>query len=88
MPGIEHIQGFEPRTDQLSTRIQDLKARAAEGLEDAMNIVEQNLGRRQAKTAEVQLGGLAAELGSQEAPLHSLDAMRVAELISDPFEDA
>lgn len=25
MPGIEHIQGFEPRTDQLSKRIQDLK---------------------------------------------------------------
>lgn len=87
MPGIERAQGFEPRTDQLRNRIQELKARAAEGLDDAMNIVEKNLGREEARQAASGLEGLGAELAAQEAAMHHLDPMKVADLISDPFED-
>jgi len=87
MPGIERAQGFEPRTDQVRKRIQELKARAAEGLDEAMGAVERNLGRREAREAAMSLEGLGAELSVQESAIHSLDPMRVADLIRDPFED-
>ncbi|MBI9080951.1 MAG: hypothetical protein JEY79_14580 [Pseudodesulfovibrio sp.] len=87
MPGIQSVQGDFPRTEQLSKRIQELKARAAEGLEEAMGVVEKNLGRREAGEAVMSLGGLGEELSAQETASHRLDPMRVADLISDPFED-
>ena len=87
MPGIERAQGFDPRTEQVSKRIQELKARAAEGLDEAMGVVEKNLGRREAREASSGLNSLSAELSAQGAAIHSLDPQRVADLISDPFED-
>ncbi len=87
MPGIERAQGFDPRTEQVNKRIQELKARAAQGLDEAMSIVEKNLGRSEAREATMSLKGLTAELSAQESAVHSLDPMRVADLISDPFDD-
>ena len=87
MPGIERAQGFDPRTEQVSKRIQELKARAAEGLDDAMGVVEKNLGRQEAREATSGMQSLAAELTVQGSAIHSLDPMRVADLISDPFDD-
>ena len=87
MPGIERVQGFDPSPEQANKRIQELKARAAEGLDEAMNVVEKNLGRREAREATMGLKGLAAELSIQESAIHSLDPARVADLIADPFDD-
>ena len=87
MPGIERAQGFEPRNEQLAKRIQELKERAAEGLDDAMNIVEKNLGRQEAHEAVLGLEGLDGDMTMQQAAAHRLDPMRVADLISDPFEE-
>ena len=87
MPGIERAQGFEPRVEQANKRIQDLKARAAEGLDAAMGVVEKNLGREEAREAEMSLEGLGAELSAQESAIHHLDHSKVMDLISDPFED-
>lgn len=87
MPGIERAQGFEPRHEQVNKKIQELKAQAAEGLDAAMNIVEKNLGRQEAREASMSLEGLGEELSVQGAAMHRLDPMTVADLISDPFED-
>lgn len=87
MPSIEIAQGFEPRSEQVSKKIQELKARVAGSLDDAMNVVERNLGRREAHEASSSLENLTVELSAQESVIHSLDPMRVADLISDPFED-
>jgi len=87
MPGIQSVQGAAPRTEQLSKRIQELKARAAEGLDEALGVVERNLGRKEAGVAVMSLESLGAELSAQESASHRLDPMRVADLISDPFED-
>lgn len=87
MPGIERAQGFAPRSEQLNNRIQELKARAAEGLDDAMNLVEKNLGRQEAREASAELKGLGEELVIQKESMHRLDPLVVADLISDPFED-
>lgn len=86
MPGIEQIQ-IQTRTDATRARIQELKARAAEGLDDALSVVARNLGREDAAEAENSLKGLETELASQESAMHSLDHARVMDLISDPFED-
>lgn len=87
MPAIEQIQGFQPRTDPARDRIQELKARAAEGLDDALGAVARNLGRDEAREAEQSLAGLDKELVAQSKAMHHLDPARVADLISDPFED-
>lgn len=87
MPAIQPVQHPNSRQDQMANRIQELKARAAESLEDAMNVVEQNLGRREADEATLKLKGLPQELSIQEAAMHYLEPSKVADLISDPFED-
>jgi len=87
MPAIEQTQFHGTNTDIVRDRIQELKARAAEGLDDALNLVAKNLGREEAKVAENSLAGLGEELSNQEAAMHSLDPLKVLDLISDPFED-
>jgi hypothetical protein len=87
MPSIERAQGFDPRTEQVTKRIQELKARAAGSLDEAMSVVEKNLGRREAREASSGLKELSMELSAQESAIHSLDPLRVADLISDPFEE-
>lgn len=84
MPAIEQIQ-IQPRTDAGRERISELKAKAAEGLDDALNLVARNLGREEAAEAEDSLQGL--DLAGQESGVHRLDHARVLDLISDPFED-
>jgi len=86
MPAIEQVQGTQTQTVSRQ-RIQELKARAAEGLDDAMNLVAQNLGRQEAREAHNSVMGLGQELAAQEASIHLLDPAKVADLISDPFED-
>nr|WP_321259917.1 hypothetical protein [uncultured Pseudodesulfovibrio sp.] len=87
MPAIEQTQFHGTNTDIVRDRIQELKARAAEGLDDAMNIVSKNLGREEAKSAENSLAGLGEGLTSQDAAIHTLDPLKVLDLISDPFEN-
>lgn len=91
MPGMELTTGFDPRIDQLSKKIRELRERSAtergDTMDGAMNVVEQNLGRQEAREAEMNLQGLSAELAAQGAGMHSLDPMKVADLINDPFED-
>ncbi|BCS88996.1 hypothetical protein [Pseudodesulfovibrio sediminis] len=86
MTAIEQTQMVQTNTVSRK-RIQELKARAAEGLDDAMDAVARNLGREEAREAENSLSGLSAQLATQEGAIHLLDAAKVADLISDPFED-
>lgn len=85
MPAIEQIRIQEPAVGR--DRIQELKARAAGALDDALGVVAQNLGRDEARKAETSAMGLGEELAAQEAALHSLDHAKVMDLIADPFED-
>nr|WP_321513314.1 hypothetical protein [uncultured Pseudodesulfovibrio sp.] len=87
MPAIEQTQRHGHSTDIVRDRIQELKAKAAEGLDDALNIVAKNLGREEAKGAENSLAGLGEALSSQDTAIHALDPLKVLDLISDPFED-
>jgi hypothetical protein len=90
MHGIDMITGFEPRIDQLSKKIQQLREnarRSDDGLDNALDAVERNGGRREATEAAASLRGLSDELSMQGAGLHGLDPARVADLISDPFAD-
>lgn len=87
MPAIEQIHHHNtPAIDPARKRIQELKARAAEGLDDALTVVAKNLGKEETQAAQNSLRELGDELRVQAAS-HSLDAARVADLISDPFED-
>lgn len=86
MPAIEQIR-IQQDVTATRDRIQELKARAAEGLDDALSVVSRNLGREEAREAGNSLAGLGEELAAQEASMHHLDAARVADLIADPFED-
>lgn len=87
MPGLESTQGFDFRIDQISRKVQEIRERRTDGLDAAMNVVEDNLGRGQAREAELSLMGLAGELSTQQAAMHLLDPAKVADLISDPFEE-
>ncbi|NDV20912.1 hypothetical protein GO013_15990 [Pseudodesulfovibrio sp. JC047] len=87
MPAIERTHFHGNETDMVRNRIQELKTRAAEGLDDALNIVAKSLGREETPVAKTNLAGLETALSPQEADLHSLDALKVLDLISDPFED-
>lgn len=87
MPAIHNVQLHENRPELIRDRIQELKARATEGLDDALNIVAKNLLREEAKAAENSLAGLGEELAIQQEAAHSLDMTKVMDLISDPFED-
>lgn len=91
MSGIEFANTFEPRIDQLSQKVQEIRQRGAikmdATMDGAMNVVEQNVGRSEAREADTTMQALAEELRVQGAAVHGLDAGRVADLISDPFED-
>lgn len=91
MPGIEHANIFEPRIDELSRKVQEIRERRTDPVEatmdDAMQVVEQNVGRSEARDAEQTMQALAEELAVQGAAVHGLDAGRVADLIADPFDD-
>ena len=88
MPAIQSVQSQESLAGVARDRIQELKARAAESLDDAMATVAKNLGREAAAEAQASLGGLALDLAGEGSSVHSLDHARVLDLISDPFEDA
>jgi hypothetical protein len=84
------IQPVSPQADVVGAareRIEQLKARAAEGLDDAMTAVARNLGRREAAEAEQSLGELGLDLAAHGSDAHRLDHAKVLDLISDPFED-
>jgi hypothetical protein len=89
MPGIERSQGFEFRIDQLSKKIQELRGdqQSSGGLDEGLDVVEQNTGRQAASEAVMNMRALTGELSLHGESLHGLDAARVAELISDPFGD-
>lgn len=91
MPGME-LSGFEPRIDQLSRKIQEIRERKEANLDTAMDgamdVIEQNIGRQEAREAQMTLEGLGDELLiQQKAAAHSLSADKVAMLIADPFDD-
>lgn len=91
MPGME-LSGFDPRIDQLSKKIQEIRERREASLDNAMDgamdVVEQNHGRQEAQAAQMTLEGLGDELLIQQrAAAHSLNADKVAMLIADPFDD-
>jgi len=89
MHRIDQSLGFEPRIDQLSKKIRELRdvRQSGEGLDAALDAVERNSGRSEAAVATASLDGLSGQLSRQGAHLHGLDPSRVADLISDPFAD-
>ena len=91
MPAMDLTSPFDPRIDQLSQKIQEIRSRSTEKrdttMDDAMDVVETNSGRKEATQAEMSMQGLTQELAAQGAAMHSFDPARVADLISDPFED-
>ena len=87
MPGLESTQGFDFRIDQISRKVQEIREKKTDDLDTAMDAVESNSGRSEAGKAAMSLLGLGDELAAQQAAMHRLDPARVAELISDPFED-
>jgi hypothetical protein len=87
MPAIDPIRTRDPLESALD-RIQELKARTTEKLDEAMSVVSRNLGREEAAEAENGVRDLGLALSGQDAAVHRLDHSRVLDLISDPFEDA
>ncbi|WFS62275.1 hypothetical protein LF599_16675 [Pseudodesulfovibrio thermohalotolerans] len=87
MPAIQSIPPHESIVGTSRERIQELKARATESLDDAMTAVTRNLGRREAAEAEANLDALGLDLAGKGSAAHSLDHARVLDLISDPFEE-
>lgn len=85
MPAIDPIRIQEPVSEK--ERISELKARAAGALDDALDVVADNLGRAEALEADQSLSGLEESLAAEEGPAHRLDMARVMDLIADPFED-
>lgn len=86
MPAIDPIRTRDP-LDSALDRIQELKARATEKLDEALSVVSGNLGREEAADAEDGVKGLGLELAGRDASVHRLDHARVLDLISDPFGD-
>lgn len=95
MPGMDLTTSFDPRIDQLSQKIQEIRQRKEQStaqamdatMDDAMNVVDRNTGRSEAREAGKGLAALSPEMLAQGVEAHSLNADRVADLISDPFED-
>ena len=87
MPGLESTQGFDFRIDQISKKIREIKDKKTDDLDAALSAVEENGGRSEAKAAAMSLLGLGDELAAQQGAMHRLDPAKVADLISDPFED-
>ncbi len=90
MPGME-LSGLDPRLDQMSQKIQEIRDRKNANLDstmdNAMGVVEQNLGHQEAQAAHMSLAGLGEELSLQQEAIHSLDPAKVAMLLADPFDD-
>ncbi|WP_319582838.1 hypothetical protein [uncultured Pseudodesulfovibrio sp.] len=87
MPAIQPVTTQTDVTSAARERIEQLKARATEGLDEAMAAVTRNLGRREANEAEKSLGELGLDLAAKGSDVHRLDHAKVMDLISDPFED-
>lgn len=91
MPAMDLTSPFDPGIDRLSKKIQEIRERSTgkrnDTMDDAMDVIEHNLGRQEAREAEMSLEGLSQELAAQGAALHSLDPSKIADLLSDPFED-
>ncbi len=85
MPAIDPVRA--PESSAREERIQELKLRAAQALDSALDVVDANLGRAEARQADRTLLGLDVARAEQEQPAHRLDAARVMDLIADPFED-
>lgn len=88
MPAIQSVTSQDALAGAARERIERLKARAGESLDDAMTAVARNLGRREAAEADRSLGELGRELAAQGSSVHQLDRARVLDLISDPFDEA
>jgi len=88
---MEALTGLEPRLDQLSKKIQEIRERSqprqSESVDSAMGVIEGNLGRQEARLASMDVKELSGHLLQQQGVVHSLDPAKVADLISDPFED-
>lgn len=87
MPAIQPVSTRTDVAGAARERIEQLKARATEGLDEAMAAVTRNLGRREADEAEKSLGELGMDLAAHGSDAHRLDHAKVLDLISDPFED-
>lgn len=87
MPAIQPVTPQAGVSSPSRERIEQLKARATEGLDEAMAAVTRNLGRREANEAEQSLGELGLDLAAHGSDAHRLDHAKVLDLISDPFED-
>jgi hypothetical protein len=87
MPGLESTHGFDFRIDQISKKVQEIREKKTDDLDTALGAVERNGGRTEAREATMSLLGLADELKAQQGAMHRLDPAKVADLISDPFED-
>ncbi|EGB15320.1 hypothetical protein DND132_2115 [Pseudodesulfovibrio mercurii] len=88
MPAIQSVGTQNDVAGVARERIEQLKARAGESLDEAMTAVTRNLGRREAAEADQSLGELGLDLAAEGSDAHLLDRARVLDLISDPFEDA
>lgn len=86
MPGLEPLN-LDFNIDSVSRKVQALRERRTATLDDALHVVDDNAARLSAAEAGLSHGGLADELSVQGAALHYLDPARIADLISDPFED-
>ncbi|MEF2231414.1 MAG: hypothetical protein V3571_10840 [Pseudodesulfovibrio sp.] len=86
MPGLEPLN-LDYSIDSISRKVQALRERRTSALDDALQVVDDNTGHAQARMAGLSLEGLAGELSAQGAAMHHLDPARIADLISDPFED-
>lgn len=87
MPAIQSVGTHNDVAGVTRERIEQLKARAGESLDEAMTAVTRNLGRREAAEAEESLGRLGLDLAAQGSDAHRLDLAKVLDLISDPFDD-
>lgn len=92
MPGIELLSTpLDPTLDRLSSKIQEIRDRknttTDTTVDNAIDMVGQNLGRKEAREADLSMQGLSMDLIQQGASAHSLDPAIVADLIADPFED-
>ncbi|MDD3313195.1 hypothetical protein [Pseudodesulfovibrio sp.] len=87
MPGLERLQSIDHNIDSVSRKVQELRERRNGSLDAAMNVVDDNSGRAQAREAGLSLESLTSELSAQGLALHNLDRSRLVDLLSDPFEE-
>lgn len=87
MPGLERLQSIDHNIDSVSRKVQELRERRNGSLDAAMNVVDDNSGRAEAREAGLSLESLAGELSAQGLALHNLDRSHLVDLLSDPFEE-